>query len=160
MESVHLELEERLLRVAAARAAVEEDIAASEREAASLLMQLEALRRQAVAVDVDPLPAGWPVGEASRAGVLVTVAGGESFRLSAAALSHAAVAGSKLDGLGDGAAVEAVERNPAAFRLVWRYLASAGAVPANEEAAAVLVQEAAWWGLGGVAEAVAQRLLS
>jgi hypothetical protein len=163
MDSVHVELEERIRRVAAARAAVEEDIAASQLEETALEVQLEALQRQATARNGDP-PPRWPVQmgeEASRAGVLVTVAGGESFRLSSAALSHAGVVGSKLDGLSDGAVVEAVERDPAAFRLVWRYLSgSAGAVPGNEEAAAVLVREAAHWGLGGVAEAVAHRLLS
>jgi hypothetical protein len=156
MEAIHAELELRMRNVAGARAQVDREISRSERELVGLaaeLRELEANRQ----VPEDLEPAAWQAGgdAPAGAGVLVMV-GVEPFLLAPAALSHPAVAGSALAGLADGSTIEA-DRDPAAFRLVWRYLnGSVGAIPSSQEACMVLVQEALWWRLAGVAQAVSQ----
>lgn len=112
------------------------------------LQRLQSLQQSMTASSTVAPEKGWhPSGPPPQVEpYLVLHVAGDVFRLTQAQLCHPAVRGSRLDGVRSESPL-AVDRQPEAFRLLYRYLKHDGSceIPGGIAACRVLVNELDWW---------------
>lgn len=148
LSNVSVEISSRLQRCNMATAKLVEEIVDDERELRNLdaeLFRVNALL-QSLTDSIDKAPQqSWQASNtapSSDKGVTLIIEN-EPFRLTSAQLAQPAVRGSRLAMLVDAEGPFIVSRQPAAFRLVYRFLQ--GDIPAGSVALRVLLNELDFW---------------